>query len=480
MKLKNKNLLKSGGYIDGRWVNRKEAFEVLNPATGKLVGKVSDLNADDTAKAIKAAHCALKDWSAKTAKARAEILLKWHDLMLENITDLAKIMTAEQGKPLAEAEGEIKYAASFLQWFAEEGKRAYGDVIPTTIPGARMQVIKQPVGVCAAITPWNFPSAMITRKVAPALAAGCTIVLKPAELTPLSALALSVLGEKAGVPAGVFNLITTSDSSSVGKEMCANPLVRKITFTGSTRVGKILTEQAAGTMKKVSMELGGNAPFIVFEDADIDAAVEGAIACKFRNAGQTCVSANRIYIHRKIYKDFTKKFVAKVKQFAVGDGAKKGVVVGPLITVAAMEKARGYIDDAKAKGAKVECGGAVHALGGSFLQPTVLSGMKRTMAASCEEIFGPVAPLYEFKDDDEVIKLANDTQYGLASYFYTNDLARATLVSEALEYGMVAINAPIVSSEAAPFGGVKESGLGREGSKYGLDEFLEVKYVLTA
>ena len=480
MNLKRPHLLTDKAFINGRWVeaDSDKSFLVMNPSDGTVIGDVPDMGVDETRRAIEAASAALPAWAAKTAKERSVILRKWADLMVAHADDLALIMTMEQGKPLAEARGEIIYAASFFEWFAEEGKRAYGDVIPSPIKNSRIITLKQPVGVCAAITPWNFPAAMIARKIGPALAAGCTMVAKPAAETPLSALALAVLAEEAGVPAGVFNIITTSTSKIVGKELCENPLVRKLSFTGSTEVGKILMAQCASTMKKLSLELGGNAPFIVFDDADIDAAVDGAIASKYRNAGQTCVCANRIYVQAGVYDEFAKKFTAKVKAMKVGDGQEQGVTIGPLINNDAIKKVQDHIKDAVDKGAKIETGGKLHELGGTFFEPTVLTGMKPEMKISCEETFGPVAPLFKFKDEAEAIRLANDTRFGLAAYFYARDIARVWRVSEALEYGMVGVNSGILSTEVAPFGGIKESGTGREGSKYGLDEYLELKYLL--
>ena len=480
MNLKRPHLLTDKAFINGRWVeaDSDKSFLVMNPSDGTVIGDVPDMGVDETRRAIEAASAALPAWAAKTAKERSVILRKWADLMVAHADDLALIMTMEQGKPLAEARGEIIYAASFFEWFAEEGKRAYGDVIPSPIKNSRIITLKQPVGVCAAITPWNFPAAMIARKIGPALAAGCTMVAKPAAETPLSALALAVLAEEAGVPAGVFNIITTSTSKIVGKELCENPLVRKLSFTGSTEVGKILMAQCASTMKKLSLELGGNAPFIVFDDADIDAAVDGAVASKYRNAGQTCVCANRIYVQAGVYDEFAKKFTAKVKAMKVGDGQEQGVTIGPLINNDAIKKVQDHIKDAVDKGAKIETGGKLHELGGTFFEPTVLTGMKPEMKISCEETFGPVAPLFKFKDEAEAIRLANDTRFGLAAYFYARDIARVWRVSEALEYGMVGVNSGILSTEVAPFGGIKESGTGREGSKYGLDEYLELKYLL--
>ena len=473
-----KKFLQDKAYISGAFLSGKKSFGVYNPADGSKVGEVPDLGVEEAKQAIEAAQKALPDWAAKSAKERAGILKKWYQLIVDNADSLAALMTAEQGKPLKEAKGEIMYGAAFIEWFAEEGKRAYGDTIPSPFDGARIVTIKQPVGVCALITPWNFPMAMIARKVGPALAAGCTVVSKPAGETPLSALALVVLGEEAGIPPGVLNIITTSDSKAVGKELCESPVVRKVSFTGSTAVGKTLMEQSASTIKKISLELGGNAPFIVFEDADIDAAVEGAIACKFRNAGQTCVCANRFYIHESVYEEFAEKFTAKVKDLKVGDGTTDGVVIGPLINEKGLKKVKEHVEDAVKKGAKVLTGGKAHELGGLFYQPTVLTDVSGDMKFCCEETFGPVAPLFKFGDEAEVIKLANDTNYGLASYFYARDLGRVWRVAEALEYGMVAINAGILSTEVAPFGGIKESGIGREGSHFGLDEYLETKYML--
>lgn len=480
MQLQNKNLFKERAYINGCWVGASASFDVTNPADGSSIASVPDLGALETREAIKAAHEALPAWAGKTAKERAVILRRWADLMVEQADDLAHIMVAEQGKPFAEARGEILYGAAFLEWFAEEGKRAYGDLIPSPIKDSRILVTRRPVGVCALITPWNFPSAMLTRKAAPALAAGCTCVCKPAEDTPLSALALAVLAEEAGVPPGVFNIVTTSDAASVGQAMCESKIVRKLSFTGSTEVGKILMRQCAGTMKKLSLELGGNAPFIVFEDADIDAAVEGAVIAKYRNAGQTCVCANRIFVQAGVYDVFAEKFVKKVAALKVGNGAEAGVTIGPLINTEAVLKVQDHIKDAISKGAEILIGGQSHAHGGLFFEPTVISGATSAMKFSQEETFGPLAPLFKFEEEEEAINLANSTDYGLAAYFYARDMARIIRVSEALEFGMVAVNAGILSTEVAPFGGVKESGLGREGSKYGLDEYLEMKYILLA
>lgn len=476
-KLKNKELLNNKAYINGEFVSGHGTFDIENPSTGDVITQVADCNKDDVQSAIDAAYAAQPAWAAKTAKERATILKKWYQIIMDNKEDLGAIMTAEQGKPLKEAIGEIGYGAAFVEWFAEEGKRAYGDIIPQTNHGTRIMTLKQPVGVCGMITPWNFPSAMITRKAPPALAAGCTVVIKPAELTPLSATALAVLAQEAGIPKGVLNIVTSSDSQTVGKTMCDDERVRKLSFTGSTRVGKILMEQSAETMKKISLELGGNAPFIVFDDADIDAAVEGAVGGKFRNCGQVCIAPNRFYIQESVYDEFAEKLANKVKKLKAGDGFDEDSDMGPLINKAGLEKVTEHIEDAKSKGAKVIVGGAPHEKGGSFCQPTVITGMKQDMQIACDETFGPVAPLFKFKDEDEVIKMANDTIYGLASYFFAGDMRRVWKVSEALEYGMVGANTGLISTEVAPFGGVKQSGMGREGSKYGLDEFMEIKYV---
>lgn len=478
MDLKNKDLLQSGGFINGQWVQGAAQFDVLSPANGDVVGQVADLGAEETREAIDAANAAFKPWAALKAKERHAVLMRWYELIMENQEDLAQIMTAEMGKPLAEARGEIGYGASFVQWFAEEGKRAYGDIIPNTVDNTRIVVTKNPVGVCAAITPWNFPSAMITRKVAPALAAGCPVVIKPAAETPLSALALAVLAKEAGIPDGVVNIVTGKKSSDIGKAMCESDIVRKLSFTGSTKIGKILMAQCADTIKKVSLELGGNAPFIVFDDADIDAAVEGAIACKYRNAGQTCVCANRIYVQDAVYDAFAEKYAARAAELTVGEGTQDGVYVGPMINEGAMEKVKEHIADAVEQGGELMIGGGEHALGHSFFEPTVIKNATKAMKVAREETFGPMAALFRFTDEDDVIAQANDTNYGLASYFYANDLGRVWRVAEALEYGMVAINTGILSTESAPFGGIKESGIGREGSKYGLDDFMELKYIL--
>lgn len=476
--LKDPKLFRQQCYIDGAWVDadKGDTLEVTNPADNSTLGTVPKMGATETRRAIEAANAAFPAWRAKTAKERATILRKLFDLMMANQDDLAALMTAEQGKPLTEAKGEVAYSASFIEWFAEEGKRVYGDTIPGHQADKRIVVTKEPIGVVGAITPWNFPSAMITRKAGPALAAGCTIVLKPASATPYSALALAELAERAGVPKGVFNVVTGS-ASGIGGELTSNPIVRKITFTGSTEIGKVLLEQCAATVKKASMELGGNAPFIVFDDADLDAAVEGAIASKYRNAGQTCVCANRLLVQDGVYDAFAAKLAEAVNKLKVGNGFEAGVVQGPLIDMAAVEKVEEHIADALGKGAKVVVGGSRHALGGSFFQPTVLANVTTDMKVTREETFGPVAPLFRFKTEEEAIRMANDTEFGLASYFYSRDLSRVWRVSEGLEYGIVGINTGIISTEVAPFGGVKESGLGREGSKYGIDDYLEMKYL---
>ncbi len=478
MNLQDSSLFRQQCYIDGAWVDADTGatVEVTNPATGETIGTVPRLGADETRRAIEAANAAYPAWRAKTAKERAGVLRKWFELMLANLDDLAVLMTAEQGKPMAESRGEIAYAASFLEWFAEEGKRAYGDVIPQTVGDRRIIVTKEPVGVVASITPWNFPSAMITRKVGPALAAGCTIVAKPATATPYSATALAELAERAGVPAGVFNVVTGS-ASAIGGEMTSNPIVRKITFTGSTEVGKMLMEQSARTVKKVSMELGGNAPFIVFDDAQMDAAIAGAMASKYRNTGQTCVCANRFLIQDSVYDEFSEKLADAANKLVVGDGLKGETQQGPLIDAAALDKVEEHIEDAVSKGARVIAGGKRHELGGTFFEPTVLVDVDTQMKVAREETFGPVAPLFRFSTEDEAIRLANDTEFGLAAYFYSRDIGRIWRVAEALEYGIVGINEGIISTEVAPFGGMKESGIGREGAHHGLDEFLEVKYM---
>jgi succinate-semialdehyde dehydrogenase / glutarate-semialdehyde dehydrogenase len=478
IQLSDPSLFREQCYVDGAWVDadQRATSEVSDPASGEVIGTVPKMGAAETRRAIEAADRAFRSWSKTTAKERAKILRKWFDLMMENQEDLAILMTREQGKPLTESRGEIAYGAAFVEWFAEEAKRVYGDIIPTVAESRRLMVFKQPVGVCAAITPWNFPNAMITRKCAPALAAGCTVVVKPASFTPYSALALAELGERAGIPKGVFNVVTGS-AKEVGGELTGNDLVRKLSFTGSTEVGKILLKQCADTVKKVSMELGGHAPLIIFDDADLEAAVKGAIACKFRNSGQTCVCTNRIYVQDKIYDAFAEKFAAAVARLKVGSGLEPGVEQGPLIEPAAIAKVERHVSDAKAHGARVLTGGKQHALGGLFYEPTVLSNCTPGMLISHEETFGPVAPLFKFKDEDEVIGLANKTEYGLASYFYARDVGRVFKVAEALEAGIVSVNEGIFSTEVAPFGGYKHSGIGREGSKYGIDEYLEIKYV---
>jgi succinate-semialdehyde dehydrogenase / glutarate-semialdehyde dehydrogenase len=478
MKLQDEKLFRQQCYVNGAWVGalNRGTIPVTNPATGETLGTVPRMGAEETRQAIEAADKALPAWRAKTAKERAQILRKWFDLMMANQEDLATLMTAEQGKPLTESRGEIAYAAAFIEWFGEEGKRVYGDTIPAHATDKRIVVTKEPIGVCAAITPWNFPAAMITRKAGPALAAGCTMVLKPATATPFSALALCELAQRAGVPKGVFSCVT-GPSNEIGGELTSNPTVRKLTFTGSTEVGKLLMEQCAATVKKTSMELGGNAPFIVFDDADIEMAVKGAIASKYRNAGQTCVCANRILVQDGVYHAFTKRLAETAGAMKVADGFEPGAVIGPLIDMKAVEKVEAHIADAVKKGAKVVLGGKRAALGGSFFEPTVLTDVTTDMIITNEETFGPVAPLYRFKTDDEAIKMANDTEFGLAAYFYSRDIGRIWRVAEALEYGIVGINEGIISTEIAPFGGMKESGIGREGSKYGIEEFLEVKYL---
>lgn len=478
MRLKDASLLKQLCYINGQWMaaDSGQTISVTNPATGEMIGAIPRMGTYETRRAIEAAHDALPGWRVKTAKERAVIMRRWFDLMMENQEDLAVIMTAEQGKPLAESRGEIAYAASFIEWFAEEGKRLYGDTIPAHARDKRIIVIKEPIGVCAAITPWNFPAAMITRKAGPALAAGCTMVVKPATATPYSALALAELGARAGIPAGVFSVITGS-SGEIGTEMTSHPIVRKLTFTGSTEVGKQLTAQCAGTMKKVSLELGGNAPFIVFDDADLDAAVEGTIASKYRNAGQTCVCTNRLLVQEGVYDLFAEKLATAVAKMQVGNGLRHDVQQGPLIDEASVQKVEEHINDAVSKGARIALGGKRHDLGGTFFQPTILCDVTPQMLVAREETFGPVAPLFKFATDEEAVQMANDTEFGLASYFYTRDIGRVWRVAEALEYGMVGINTGLISTEIAPFGGVKESGVGREGSKYGIEEFVEVKYL---
>jgi succinate-semialdehyde dehydrogenase/glutarate-semialdehyde dehydrogenase len=473
-------LLRADAYVDGAWTSAGsgQRFAVTNPANGETLAEVADLDAADARAAIGAAAASLPAWSARTAKERAGILGKWFELIMAAQEDLARLMTAEQGKPLAETRGEVAYGASFIEWFAEEAKRVYGDVIPTHAAGKRILVLKQPIGVVAAITPWNFPIAMITRKVAPAIAAGCPVVIKPPDETPLSALALAELAHRAGLPKGVLNVVTTSRAREVGLELTQNPLVRKFSFTGSTEVGKLLMAQCATTVKKVSLELGGNAPFIVFDDADLDQAVEGALASKYRNMGQTCVCANRFLVQDSVYDAFAAKLAARVRTMTVGDGAEAGVVQGPLINMDAVEKVERLLADALAGGARVEVGGHRHALGRTFFEPTVVTEVTPMMAISREEIFGPVATLTRFHDEAEAIAFANDTEYGLAAYFYARDLGRVFRVAEALEYGMVAVNDGILSTEVAPFGGVKSSGIGREGSKYGIEDYVEIKYLL--
>ncbi len=478
MKLSDPDLLRQLCYLDGRWQAAQDAatLSVRNPANGAEIGKIPNMGGLDARRAISAAANAQPAWAARTAKERAVLMHRWFKLMLESEDDLAQLMTAEQGKPLAESKGEIVYAASFIEWFAEEGKRLYGDVIPAHQPDKRILVLRQPVGVVAAITPWNFPSAMITRKAGPALAAGCTFICKPATQTPYSALALAELADRAGIPEGVFNVITGS-AAAIGGEMTSNPLVRKLTFTGSTAVGKKLMAQCAATMKKISMELGGNAPFIVFDDADLDAAVQGAIASKYRNTGQTCVCANRLLVQDGVYEEFTRKLTDAVRKLRVGDGLAGETDQGPLIDAKALAKVEEHIADALAKGAKLALGGKPHKLGGTFYEPTILTEVTSTMAVAREETFGPVAPLFRFRSEAEAVRMANDTEFGLAAYLYTRDLARSWRVSEAIEYGIVGVNTGLISTEVAPFGGVKESGTGREGSKYGILDYTELKYV---
>ncbi len=476
--LKDPSLFREQCYINGEWVDadNKQTVAVTNPATGETIGTIPSSGTAETRRAIEAANAAYPAWRAKTAGERSSILRRWFELMLANQEDLAVIMTSEQGKPLAEARGEIAYAAAFLEWFAEEGKRIYGDTIPQHQPDKRIVVIKEPIGVCAAITPWNFPSAMITRKAGAALAAGCVMVVKPATQTPYSALALAELGARAGIPAGVLSVVTGS-AVVIGGEMTSNPIVRKLTFTGSTEVGRILMKQCAGTIKKVSLELGGNAPFIVFDDADIDAAVEGALISKYRNTGQTCVCTNRFLVQEKVYDAFTAKLLETVKKLKVGDGLKGDVQQGPLIDMKAVEKVEQHIADAVSKGARVITGGKRHELGGTFFCPTILADVTPDMVVARDETFGPLAALFRFRTEDEVVRMANDTEYGLAAYFYSRDIGRVWRVAEALEYGIVGINTGLISTVVAPFGGMKESGIGREGSKYGLDDFLEIKYL---
>ncbi|WP_212525177.1 NAD-dependent succinate-semialdehyde dehydrogenase [Actibacterium sp. MT2.3-13A] len=478
-RLKDPDLLATRAYVAGEWVDADDGatFDVTNPARGDVICSIPDLSRAETARAIAAAQVAQKEWAARAAKERANILRRWYELMMAHQDDLATILTAEMGKPLAEAKGEIAYGASFIEWFAEEAKRVYGETIPGHAPDKRITVIRQPIGVAASITPWNFPNAMITRKAGPALAAGCAFVARPAAETPLSALALGVLADRAGLPKGVLSIIPSTRSSDIGKEFCENPIIRKLTFTGSTEVGRILLRQAADQVKKCSMELGGNAPFIVFDDADLDEAVKGAIICKFRNNGQTCVCANRIYVQEGVYDAFAEKLSAAVAKLRVGDGLEEGTDLGPLITDSAVAKVEEHIADATAKGAKVVLGGKRMGNDGTFFEPTIVTGATRDMAFSQDETFGPLAPLFKFKDEDEVIELANDTIFGLASYFYAKDISRVTKVAEALEYGMVGVNTGLISTEVAPFGGVKQSGLGREGSSHGIEEYMEMKYI---
>ncbi|OOY24300.1 succinate-semialdehyde dehydrogenase (NADP(+)) [Thioclava sediminum] len=477
LKLNDPSLLETRAYVNGEWIEGAKRFAVQDPATGETVAEVADLDVDATRAAIEAAHAAKPDWAALTGKERAGYLRRFHDLMMENRDDLAAILTAEMGKPLAEAKGEIAYGASFLEWFAEEAKRVYGDVIPGHQRDKRILVIRQPVGVVGSITPWNFPNAMIARKLAPALAAGCTFVGRPSELTPLSALAMAVLAERAGIPAGVFNIIPGVDAAGMGEELCANPKVAKITFTGSTRVGKILMRQGAETVKKISLELGGNAPFLVFDDADLDAAVEGAMIAKFRNNGQTCVCANRIYVQAGVYDAFAEKLTARLATLRPGNGFEPGVTTGPLINADALAKVEAHISDATEKGAQVAAGGHRSNLGRTFFEPTLLTGVTQQMRVAREETFGPLAPLIRFETEAEAIEMANATEFGLAGYFYANDLARVWRVAEAMETGIVGVNTGLISTEVAPFGGIKQSGVGREGSKYGIEDFTELKYM---
>ncbi|GMV63444.1 MAG: NAD-dependent succinate-semialdehyde dehydrogenase [Parvibaculum sp.] len=479
-RLKDSTLLRTHCFVDGKWVGAEAPqIDVVDPASGETIATVPSLGAAETRQAIEAAARAQKGWAARPAKERSAILRRWFDLMMENQDDLGAILTAEQGKPLAEARGEIAYAAAFIEFYAEEAKRVYGSIVPAPTSDRRIVVLKQPIGVCAAITPWNFPAAMITRKAAPALAAGCTMVVKPATMTPLSAFALAELARRAGIPDGVLSIVT-GKASAIGGEMTSNPLVRKVTFTGSTEIGKELMQQSASTVKKISLELGGNAPFIVFDDADIDAAVEGAVASKYRNTGQTCICTNRFLVQSAVHDEFVEKLAKKVAQLKVGSGFEEGVAQGPLIEMAAVEKIEEHVADAVAGGAKILTGGKRHAKGGTFFEPTVIVGMKQDMKAAREETFGPLAPVFRFETEEEAIALANDTPFGLASYFYSRDIGRVWRMAEALEYGLVGVNAGIISTEVAPFGGFKESGLGREGGPWGIEEFLEVKYVAMA
>ena len=477
--LRDPSLLETRAFVAGEWVNADDGatFEVRNPARGDVIARVADLSRAEVARAIDAAHRAMKDWAARPAKERAQVMRRWFDLMMQNQDDLATILTAEMGKPLPEARGEIAYGASFIEWFGEEAKRVYGETIPGHMPDKRLTVLRQPIGVVGSITPWNFPNAMITRKCGPALAVGCGFVARPAAETPLSALALAVLGERAGLPKGILSVVTSSRSSDIGKEFCENPLIRKLTFTGSTEVGRILLRQAADQVLKCSMELGGNAPFIVFDDADLDAAVDGAMASKFRNNGQTCVCANRIYVQAGVYDEFARRLAAAVDKLTVGDGLASGTSTGPLINADAVEKVEEHIADALKRGAAVVTGGKRHDLGGSFFQPTVVTNVPADAMVSTEETFGPLAPLFRFETEEEVIERANATIFGLAAYFYARDVGRITRVQESLEYGIVGVNTGIISTEVAPFGGVKQSGLGREGSRHGIEDYLEMKYV---
>lgn len=476
MQLKDANLFRQQAYLDGKWqdADNGKTIEVTNPATGEVIGTVPKMGSAETKRAIEAANKALPAWRAKTAKERAVIIRRWYELLMQHQDDLALILTTEQGKPLAEAKGEIAYGASYLDWFSEEAKRVYGDVIPGHMADKRVMVIKQPIGVTAAITPWNFPNAMITRKAGPALAAGCTMIIKPASATPYSALALVELAERAGVPAGVLSVITGS-AGEIGSELTGNPIIRKLSFTGSTEIGRDLMAECAKDIKKVSLELGGNAPFIVFDDADLDAAIEGAMISKYRNSGQTCVCANRLYVQDSVYDAFIEKFKAAVAKLKIGNGVESGITTGPMIDGKAVEKVKEHIEDAVSKGAKVVAGGK--SLGGNFFEPTILADVPKDAKVSKEETFGPLAPVFRFKTEEEVIEYANDTEFGLASYFYAKDLSRVFRVSEALEYGMVGINTGLISNEMAPFGGIKASGLGREGSKYGIEDYLEIKYL---
>lgn len=479
--LQDPTLLRTQNFIAGDWLDVdtqvSAKIEVRNPANGDIIATLTSATVADTAHAIEAAHYSMQEWKSRTAKQRAQVLRNWFDLIMENQQDLAKIMTAEQGKPLAEALGEVVYAAAFIEWFAEEGKRVYGDVIPSHGADKRILTLKQPVGVVAAITPWNFPLAMITRKAGPALAAGCGIVIKPATETPLSALALAVLAQRAGLPDGILNVVVSADCEAIGGELCSNPLVRKLSFTGSTQVGKLLQAQCASTVKKTSMELGGNAPFIVFDDADIDAAVSGAMTSKFRNAGQTCVCANRILVQEDVYQEFTEKLVTAVGQLRLGEGTQNDVTIGPLINMQALDNIGSLVADAREKGAKVIVGGRPSELGHSFYEPTILIDADDSMRVFNEEIFGPIAPIFKFTSDEDAIRMANDTEFGLAAYMYTRDISRLWHISESLEYGIVGINEGMISTEVAPFGGIKQSGIGREGSKYGIEDYLELKYL---